>query len=208
MDGVWALSGGIASGKSTVAEMIEARGGVVIDADVIAREVVAVGTLGLQEVVEHFGEDVLADNGELNREALGARVFGDDAARAKLNSILHPKILVRSMQRMQEAYADSPRPIFYDAALLVESGSYTNFEGLVIVATDPDIQRARLMQRNNLTRDEAQQRIDSQLPMEEKVRVADHVIWNNSTLDALEAQVDTLIATLNSPSAVQENAND
>lgn len=204
MDGVWALSGGIASGKSTVASMIEARGGIVIDADDIAREVVEVGTPGLQEVVEHFGDDVLHPDGQLNREALGARIFGDETARTTLNRILHPKIFVRSMERMQEASEGDRRPIFYDAALLVESESYKNFHGLVIVAADPEIQRQRLMQRNDLSEDEAQQRIDAQLPIEEKVRVADHVIWNNTTLESLEKQVDNLLKTLETQTETKE----
>lgn len=196
MQGVWALSGGIASGKSTVAAHIEARGGIVIDADHIAREVVEPGTDGLREIVETFGDNILTPQGELNREALGARIFEDDEARNTLNQILHPKILLRSIERIQEAHATNRRPIFYDAALLVENQSYKNFQGLIIVAADPDIQRERLMQRNNLTAHEAQQRIDAQLPIEEKVRVADYVLWNNSTVEELKEQVDKLLETL------------
>lgn len=197
MNGIWALSGGIASGKSTVASMIEARGGLVIDADDIAREVVEPGTDGLKEIVDHFGSDILHPDGTLHREALGARVFNDEKARTTLNGILHPKIFLRSMQYMQDALAGDRHPIFYDAALLVESGSYANFQGLVIVAADPDVQKQRLMQRNQLSEHEAQQRLDAQLPIEEKVRVADHVLWNNSTLENLEEQVDKLLKTLN-----------
>lgn len=177
--------------------MIEARGGLVIDADDIAREVVEPGTDGLKEIVDHFGPDILRPDGTLHREALGARIFNDDAARTTLNGILHPKILLRSMQYMQEALATDRRPIFYDAALLVESGSYTNFQGLVIVAADPQTQKQRLMQRNQLSEHEAQQRLDAQLPIEEKVRVADYVLWNDSTLEDLEQQVDKLMKELN-----------
>lgn len=208
MADIWGLSGGIASGKSTVASMIEARGGIVIDADDIAREVVEPGTPGLQEVVEYFGKDILHPDGQLNREALGERIFGDEGARTKLNSILHPKILVQSMKHMEAARAGKRRPIFYDAALLVEGGSYKNFHGLVIVAADADTQKERLMRRNNLSADEAQQRIDAQLPIEEKIRVADHVIWNNTTLEELEAQVDNLLDTLKSKSPEDGDAND
>lgn len=204
MQGVWALSGGIASGKSTVASMIEARGGIVIDADHIAREVVEPGTAGLQEIIEAFGDKLLTSKGELNRELLGEYVFNDPDARNTLNQILHPKILIRSLERMQEAYATKKRPIFYDAALLVESGSYTNFEGLIIVATDPDIQRERLMQRNQLTQEEAQKRIDAQLPIEEKVRVADYVLWNNSSVENLEEQVDKLLTKLTESESKEE----
>lgn len=206
MNGIWALSGGIASGKSTVAKMIEARGGRVIDADDIAREVVEPGTEGLQEIVEHFGETILHPDGTLHREALGARVFEDEKARQQLNAILHPKILVRSLEHMQKALADKPRPIFYDAALLVESGSYTNFEGLIIVAAKPDIQRQRVMQRNNLSAEEAQQRIDAQWPMEKKVAVADHVIWNNGSLEELEESVDKLLKNLQESESSKEES--
>lgn len=204
MQGVWALSGGIASGKSTVASMIEARGGIVIDADHIAREVVEPGTAGLREIVEAFGDKILTSKGELNREILGEYVFNNPDARNTLNQILHPKILIRSLERMQEAYATQKRPIFYDAALLVESGSYTNFEGLIIVATDPEIQRERLMQRNQLTQEEAQKRIDAQLPIEEKVRVADYVLWNNSSVEHLEEQVDKLLIKLSELEIIEE----
>lgn len=196
MNGIWALSGGIASGKSTVAKMIEARGGHVIDADIIAREVVEPGTEGLQEIVEHFGDAILHPDGTLDREALGQRVFGDDTARETLNGILHPKIFMRSLQHMQDALATDRRPIFYDAALLVESGSYTNFEGLVIVAADPEVQRQRIMQRNQLSQDAAQQRIDAQWPIEKKIAVADHVLWNNGSLEELEQSVEKLLKTL------------
>jgi len=193
MNGVWALSGGIASGKSTVAAMLEARGAKVIDADQVAREVVEPGSEGLREIVEHFGEEVLHPDGQLHREALGQRVFGDEEARLTLNSILHPKIFIRSLEKMQAALAADARPIFYDAALLVENGAYKNFDGLLIVAAPEETQLSRLMRRNELSEEEAQKRIDTQWPMEKKVEVADHVIWNDHDLDHLEAQVDAVL---------------
>ncbi len=200
MDEIWALSGGIACGKSTVAALLRARGAQVIDADDIAREVVEPGTDGLNEIVARFGDAVLLSDGRLDRTALGDRVFGDDKARQALNAMLHPKIFMRSIEHMQAALAKPERPIFYDAALLVENGSYQNFKGLVIVASSMDIQRERLMQRNDLSYEQAQQRMDAQLPIEDKVAVADHVIWNNDDLAALEQRVDALIATLRADS--------
>lgn len=200
MDEIWALSGGIACGKSTVAALLRARGAQVIDADDIAREVVEPGTDGLNEIIARFGDAVLLSDGRLDRTALGDRVFGDDKARQALNAMLHPKIFMRSIEHMQAALAKPERPIFYDAALLVENGSYQNFKGLVIVASSMDIQRERLMQRNDLSYEQAQQRMDAQLPIEDKVAVADHVIWNNDDLAALEQRVDALIATLRADS--------
>lgn len=196
MHGVWGLSGGIASGKSTVANMLMERGGVVIDADQVAREVVEPGTDGLAEIVEQFGEDILLPDGHLNREALGQRVFRNDADRLKLNAILHPKIFLRSLERMQEALNQPARPIFYDAALLVENGAYKNFEGLVIIAAPTEVQLERLMARNQLSEIEAYERLNAQWPMEKKVEVADYVIWNDRDLEHLEAQVEDLIEAI------------
>lgn len=196
MKGIWALSGGIASGKSTVGAMLEARGARVIDADQIAREVVEPGTEGLAEIVAAFGDDILLPNGTLNRDALGQRIFPDPDERAKLNGILHPRIFMRSLERMQEALQEDARPVFYDAALLVENGAYEHFEGLVIVAADIDTQVARLRERNQLNRKESLERIESQLPMEKKVEVADYVIWNTGNLDDLEARVDEVLTAI------------
>lgn len=196
MNGVWALSGGIASGKSTVAKMLEARGAVVIDADQIAREVVEPKTPGLQEIVQVFGNDVLHQDGTLNREELGRRIFASPEQRSTLNAILHPKIFMRSLQRMQEELQGQRSPVFYDAALLVENGAYTNFEGLVIVAADQEIQIDRLRDRNQLSREESIDRIEAQLPLSKKVEVADFVIWNNDDLPTLEARVDEVLAAI------------
>lgn len=196
MQGIWALSGGIASGKSTVAAMLEARGARVIDADEIAREVVEPGTEGLAEIVAAFGADILLPDGTLNRDALGQRVFADAEQRGKLNAILHPKIFMRSLERMQEALQADARPVFYDAALLVENGAYEHFDGLVIIAADVETQIERLHKRNQLSRSESLERIESQLPIEKKVEVADYVIWNTGSLDELEARVDEVLTAI------------
>lgn len=194
MQGVWALTGGIASGKSTVAALLEARGAVVIDADQVAREVVEPGSAGLAQLREAFGDEVLHADGTLNRDALGARIFGDDALRMQLNGILHPLIFMRSLQRMQEALEGPRRPVFYDAALLVENGAWQAFDGLLVVAAHADLQRERLMARNQLSEQDARQRIDAQYPLEKKVEVADFVIYNESDLEHLEQEVDRALA--------------
>lgn len=196
MQGVWALSGGIASGKSTVASLLEQRGAVVIDADQIARDVVAVGTDGLAAVVEAFGPGILHPSGELHREALGAIVFEDAEARQRLNGILHPRIFQESFRRMQDALAGAARPIFYDAALLVENGAYHAFDGLLIVAAHRPTQLQRLMARNQLSEAEANARIDSQAPMQQKVDAADFVIWNDGVVEDLVPQVDDLLRAI------------
>ena len=193
MQGVWALTGGIASGKSTVAALLEARGARVIDADEVAREVVAIGSPGLAQLRDRFGDTILAPDGSLDREHLGALIFGDDDARAALNAIMHPLIFVRSLERMQEALASNQRPIFYDAALLVENGAWRSFDGLVVVAAPPSLQQTRLMARNQLSDAQAQQRIDAQYPLEKKIEVADFVIHNDSDLAHLEADVDRVL---------------
>lgn len=193
MQGVWALTGGIASGKTTVASMLEARGAVVIDADQIARDVVEPGTPGLAQIIDAFGDSVLHADGSLNREALGAKVFADAELRARLNQILHPLIFMTSVERMQAALGGDRSPVFYDAALIVENGSWQMFDGLVVVAADAETQRTRLMARNQLSELEAQQRIDAQFPLEKKIEVATFVIRNEGSLDALEAQVDSVL---------------
>lgn len=193
MQGVWALTGGIASGKTTVASLLEARGAVVIDADQIAREVVEPGSDGLQAIRAHFGDHVLHADGTLNREALGTLIFNDGEARAALNGILHPRIFMRSLERMSEALRGARRPVFYDAALIVENGAWESFDGLVVVAAHADLQHQRLMARNDLNADEASQRIDAQYPLAKKIEVADYVIDNDHDLDHLSREVDRVL---------------
>ena len=200
MKQVYGLTGGIACGKTTVAEMLEARGATVIDADAIAREVVEPGTPGLDAVVQRFG-DVLREDGTLNREALGAIVFSDADARADLNAILHPLIAQRSAVRIGEALMGDGDPVFYDAALLVENGTHRNFAGLVVVTADTETQIARLARRDGLDRDQALARIRSQMPLDEKAAAANHVIDNSGSLADLEARVNDVLAVIRSEGA-------
>lgn len=178
------LTGGIASGKSTVGEVFKSLGAVVIDSDQLARDVVAPGTPGLAAVVERFGAGVLAADGSLDRPALGAVVFADDRARADLNAIIHP--LVREASRSIEAMIEDPYAVVVRMIpLLVETGQAKDFDALVVVDVDEDVQLARLMERNALTVDQAKARIDAQASRIERLRVATYVIRNDGTLEQL-----------------------
>ncbi len=188
------LTGGIACGKTTVAERLRARGAIVIDADQVARDVVAPGTPGLAQVVLAFGPTVLTGEGHLDRARLGATVFGDAAARRRLEGILHPLIAAESVRRIQAA-ADAPL-VVYDAALLIESGRAEMFRPLVVVTADPATQRARLMRRDGLDLAAAEARIAAQMPVAEKVARADYVVMNDGDLAATDAQIEALWRTL------------
>ena len=198
------MTGGIASGKSTVAKRMRMLGAVVIDADQIARDVVQPGQPALVQIAEQFGKHLLLDDGSLNRSALGALVFQDEHQRATLESILHPRIASASMMQIVRAQAESAEPIVYDAALLVENGRHRDFAALIVVACSPETQRERLMLRDGLSHREAQQRLDSQLPLEDKVALADYVIDNNGTLAELYERVDALVSTLRNRRSVDE----
>lgn len=176
--------------------MLRERGYEVVDADQIARDVVAPGSAGLAAVTDAFGAGVLNQDGALDREKLGEIVFSDPAKRRTLEGILHPRIATASFAALAEAAARSPRPVFYDAALLVENGRHEDFAGLIVVACSLDSQIARLADRDGLGRDAAINRIDAQLPLAEKVAVADFVIDNDGRLTDLGQQVDALLGSL------------
>lgn len=190
------LTGGIASGKSVVARELSALGVSVIDADVLAREVVAKGSPGLAEVVQAFGEDVLQPDGTLDRERVAARVFHEADARARLNAILHPRIGQLSLERIGAAQSTSTPYVVYEAPLLVETGSYKGLSALVVVATAPTIQLTRVVARDGMSEDAAKARLAAQMPLEAKVAVADYVIHNDAGLAELKEQVAGLHATL------------
>jgi dephospho-CoA kinase len=184
------LTGGIASGKSTVAGMLEDLGAPVIDADVIAREVVEPGAPALADIKEAFGEDVIAEDGTLDRPALGEVVFGEVDARKKLDAITHPRIAQRMMERANELREEGHQWVVYDAALIVENGIHEWLDSLIVVAADPEVQHERVVERDNLSRSDAQKRIDSQMPLEDKIAVADYVVDNNDTLEQTREQVE------------------
>jgi dephospho-CoA kinase len=190
---VFGLTGGVASGKSTVAQRFRERGLEVIDADRIARDVVEPGTDGLAEVVAAFGGDVLRSDGTLDRPKLGALVFADPEARRRLNAILHPRIGAETRRRIAELDARGVALAVYEAALLVENGLADAFRPLVVVAVEPGEQRRRLVARDGLDAAEADRRIGAQLPLADKIAVADHVIRNDGTLEDLRRRADEVL---------------
>jgi len=195
------LTGGIASGKSTVAAMFREHGFALIDADVVAREVVAPGAPALAQLVEAFGADILTPEGALDRAALGARVFSDPDARRQLNAITHPAIGARTAEHMQALREGGAPCVIYDAALIVENGLHHAMDGLVVVHVPMSMQRSRLIARDGLSEEAAQQRLDAQLDPEAKVKVATWVIDNSGTLDNTRAQVGDVAAVLRELSA-------
>ena len=185
------LTGGIGSGKSTVARMLEERGAVVFDADLLAREAVEPGTPGHKAVIERFGADVLAPGGELDREALASIVFADPSARRDLEQIVHPEVR-RLFAEGSEAYRDTDRIVVFSAPLLVESGMHTAFEILVVVSATVATQIERLMRQRGMSEPAIRARIDAQAPLEDKAAVADFLVDNEGTLAELESQVKRL----------------
>jgi dephospho-CoA kinase len=184
------LTGGIASGKSTVAERLAALGAVVIDADVLARAVVAPGTPGLAAVVQEFGAQLLDGSGGLDRQALSRLVFQDRDARRRLEAIVHP--LVRRGAAEMEATAPTGSVVVHDIPLLVESGQAEAFDRVVVVDVDEAVQRRRLRELRAMSDQEATARIAAQASREQRLAVADDVIVNNGTLGDLLNQVDRL----------------
>jgi dephospho-CoA kinase len=187
------LTGGIASGKTAVARMLRARGAVVVDADELARQVVAPGQPALAELVERFGPAVLAADGSLDRKRLGAIIFADPEARAAINAITHPRIATRSREEIQAAAERGARIVFYEAALLVENQTYHGLDGLVVVASSPAVQERRLVERDGSSAEDARARIASQLPVEDKKQVATWVIDNEGDLAELEHNVEVVV---------------
>ena len=194
------LTGGIGSGKTTVARMLEARGAVVFDADLLARDAVEPGTPGYRQVVERFGPNVLAPGGGIDREALAALVFADPAARRDLEAILHPQIR-RLFAESTEAYRETDAVVVFSAPLLVETGMHTAFEVLVVVSAPVEMQVRRLMRDRGMSESAVRDRIAAQLPLEEKAEAADILIDNDGTLEELEGQVDRLWTELRARAA-------
>lgn len=191
------LTGGIATGKSTVTEIFRRLGCVIIDADQLARDVVEPGEPALAGIVAEFGREVLQPDGTLDRKALGAIVFGDADKLRRLEAITHPEIRARLDRRLAELAARGFKGIVvFDAPVMIESGNYRNMDRLVVVVTDEDTQAARLIARDSVTRDEAGRRIASQMPVAEKVKLAHYVIDNRDDRAATEEQTRKVHAAL------------
>ncbi|MBU0554057.1 dephospho-CoA kinase [Myxococcota bacterium] len=184
------LTGGIACGKSTASAMLKARGAAIIDADEVARDVVAPGTAGLTAITEAFGPAILRE-GALDRAALARIIYATPAARAQLEAILHPRIAEESARRMAEAARVAPL-VVYDAALIIESGRAESLRPLVVVYAPRAVQMARLMARDGLDEAAAAARLAAQMPIDEKARYADHIIDNSGDLAQTQAQIDQL----------------
>jgi dephospho-CoA kinase len=188
------LTGGIACGKSAVSRLLHELGARVVDADLIARQVVSLKSEGLTQIVARWGEEVLDAQGALDRARLGEIIFKAPAERQVLEAIIHPLIALESARQIQQAMnIESPPPlVVYDAALLIESGRVEMFRPLVVVTTSSEIQRARLQQRDQLSSADAQSRIDAQMPLSQKEALADFVIDNRGDWSDLNFKVNAL----------------
>ena len=188
------LTGGIGSGKSTVSAILAGLGAVVIDADLLAREVVAKGTPGLAQVVEAFGPDVLTGEGDLDRPKLGRIVFNDDALRKRLEAIVHPLVFER--YAALEASAPQDGLVIHDIPLLAESGRADTFDAVLVVDVPAETQVERLARDRGMSREDAENRIAAQATREQRLAVATHVIENDGTLEDLRARVAEVYAEL------------
>jgi dephospho-CoA kinase len=188
------LTGGVASGKSTVSAILAELGAVVIDADVLAREVVAPGTDGLAAVVEQFGPDVLAADGSLDRPKVGAIVFADPEKRRALEAIIHPRVRARAAEI--EAAAPPGSVVVHDIPLLVETGQAAGFDAVVVVDVPTDLQVERMASVRGMTEDDARARIAAQATRGDRLAAATYVVDNGGSMDDLRQQVEQVYAEL------------
>lgn len=189
MSVVIGLTGGIGAGKSVAAQLFAELGAVIVDADEVAREVVMPGQPALAEIVQAFGQEVLTTDGELNRQVLAQLVFADSEKLAELNRITHPRIIQHIDELVQKHRKQGAEVIIIDAALLIETGLWRNVDKVLVVAAEDETRIRRIIRRNGFSREEAQKRLQSQMPQDEKVRQADFVIYNEGSLRELEVQV-------------------
>lgn len=197
------LSGGIGSGKSTVTRILDELGATTIDADAIVHEQQAAGQPMLEEISAAFGDEVIAEDGSLDREALGAVVFRDEKARVRLGAIVHPPVIAEMMRRAKAAVEGGDPLVVLDIPLLFEgrvsgrgSGASMNFDETVCVWVSRDVQVERTMARDACDAAEAERRIEAQLPIDEKREMADHVIDNSGTIENTREQVVALVTRL------------
>ncbi|MGC4094776.1 MAG: dephospho-CoA kinase [Polyangiaceae bacterium] len=193
---VFGLTGGIGSGKSTVAKHFRQRGLPVIDADVLAREVVAVGSEGLSSVVAAFGADVLQSDGSLDRAQLAKKVFENPEQRARLEAITHPRVRALAKARLAELEARAEPLACYEVPLLFEAGLEREYHPAVVVSVPYETQLARASARDSASREQIQKRISAQLPLSDKVRRADYVIDNAGALEQTLASADRVLAQI------------
>lgn len=190
------LTGGIGSGKSTVANMLRELGAVIIDADQLARQAVARNSPGLEAVVERFGPEVLTAEGDLDRARVGALVFKDLDARRALEAIVHPRVAQLAQEGIASATASGAPLVVYDVPLLYENGLDAGLPSVAVVSVSPATQRQRVAGRDNLAKQQIEDRIAAQMPLAEKVARAHYVIDNDGPLEATRAQVQALFERL------------
>lgn len=190
------LTGGIATGKSTVSRLLTNQGLVVIDADALAREAVKKDSEGLKSVVAAFGPGVLTNDSELDRKKLGEIVFRDPAKRAVLEGIIHPQVRAMAEKRRRELEASGHAFSFYDVPLLFEKKMKPLFDHVVLVFCSPAIQIQRLMQRDGITQEQAEVRLHAQLPIQDKVDLSDYVIRNEGSLEDLKIELNRYLQSI------------
>lgn len=187
------LTGSIASGKSTVSNMLKEYGFPIVDADLVARQVVEPGSETLQKIAEVFGKEILTENGELDRKKLGAIIFNNEEKRQLLNSIIHPAIRKEMLRQRDEHLANGEKTVIMDIPLLFESKLQHFVDKILVVSVSEDVQLQRLMERNQLSEEEAKARIQSQLPLSVKEQGADAVINNNGTINETRKQLEQIL---------------
>jgi dephospho-CoA kinase len=191
------LTGGIASGKSTVGRMLGGLGCRVIDSDRITRDLFEAGNPVNTAVSEAFGRRVVAPDGSIDRSVLGEMVFRNPELRQKLNSIVHPAIYQRQSEFVARAAAEDPHAIaVVEAALIIEAGNHKNYDKMIVVTCPPALQRQRLQERSGLTPEQIETRIASQMPIEEKTKFADFVIDNSEDIGSTRQQVEAVYREL------------
>jgi dephospho-CoA kinase len=197
------LTGGIATGKSYVLSVLSELGCEVIDADITAHRVIEPGRPAYLEIINHFGGEILNEDGSINRAALGAIVFTNQKARERLNEIVHPRVYEAQAEWFEQIARRDPGAIaVVDAALMIETGSYRRFDKLIVVYCDPELQLQRLTERNGFTREQAQARISAQMPSEEKLKYADYSIDTSNGFEDTRRQVEKIYDELRAiPSA-------
>lgn len=191
------LTGGIASGKSTVSKMFKDMGITVIDADIEARLAVEKGEPAYENIVAFFGRDILLEDGSINRARLGEIIFNDLEKRLKLNSIVHPEVRKRMLAKRDQAIEAGERLIIMDIPLLFESKLTYMVDKILLVYVDAETQLERLMERNHFTKEEAISRINSQMPLKDKIKLSDAVIDNNGTIEETRNQLIRILREWN-----------
>lgn len=190
------LTGGIATGKSTVTNVLKQRGQAIVDSDLIAREVVAPNRSAYNQIVAHFGTHILLPNLELDRAKLGQLIFSNPNERKVLEGITHPAIFAEMDMQIAQAKRNGHQLVFLDVPLLIETGMHQKVDKVVLVYANQQTQLTRLMARDQMSKVDAEKRIAAQMPIEEKRAYADFIIENNGSIEQLELQINELLTAL------------